>query len=340
MKHRRSAFTLIELLVVIAIIAILIGLLLPAVQKVREAAARTQCQNNLKQIGLALHNHDSTYGYLPTAGGQSQSHGVPASTAGFETGGWAYQILPYIEQDNLYKIAQATGLTTWTATLGKAPSEVPVKTFQCPSRGSGRVSEVASWGSIYPMNDYAGVMVEWLNASDWQSTVPASSNTAQAFSGLLVKGGQYRSDNPALTQKFGTVSVGAVPDGTSNTIAIAEKAVWTSQYSPKVWDWWELPGWSHGADWPNMRLAGNWIKPLQDNDSVRIDWMKGSDGRFNDFGFGSAHSGIVNAVYGDGSVRPFRMSIGNCGNSGWSDNSCVLYRLGKRDDGQIVANDQ
>jgi hypothetical protein len=200
------------------------------------------------------------------------------------------------------------------------------------------VSQVASWGSIYAMDDYAGVMVEWLSASDWESNKPASANTAQAFSGLLVKGGQYRSDNPALTQKFGKVSVGAVPDGTSNTLAIAEKAVSARQYSPKVWDWWELPGWSHGADWPNMRLAGNWVAIMPDNQYPRIDWTNNANGSdwFWEPGFGSAHSGIFNGVFGDGSVRPIKLSIGNCGNAGWSDNTCVLYRLGKRDDGQIV----
>ena len=92
---------------VIAIIAILIGLLLPAVQKVREAAARMQCQNNLKQIGLACHNHESAYGYFPTAGAQSQAVGpscqpaVPGRRVGLA------QILPYIEQDNLHKFMAA-----------------------------------------------------------------------------------------------------------------------------------------------------------------------------------------------------------------------------------------
>jgi prepilin-type N-terminal cleavage/methylation domain-containing protein len=334
---RAGGFTLIELLVVIAIIAILIGLLLPAVQKVREAAARIQCQNNLKQIGLALHTHESALGYFPTAGAQSAALGsaYELTGAGFETRGWAYQILPYVEQDNLYRIGQQYGVYSWVPALGKNWCDVPVKIYNCPAR-SNRVSVPASWGEVYAMGDYAGVMVEWGN--QWQTTQPPDGNEPNTFKGVITKGGHVRTDTPSLTQKYGTVKAVTIQDGSSNTIAIMEKAVSARQYQPTAspnWDWWELPGWAHNADWPNMRIAGNWVPLLADNDPNRISWAT-ANGKFWEPGFGSAHTGVVNAVFGDGSVRGIRFSTNNCGNMGWSDNSCILYHLGRRDDGFTI----
>src|SRR4051812_46693735 len=122
MNRRRSAFTLIELLVVIAIIAVLIGLLLPAVQKVRETASRMSCQNNLKQLGLGMHNYQSTYQSLPPG---SNSSGFPVVTI----------LLPFMEQNNLYNQINFTASPDDPANAG--PYGTVLKTLICPSDAFG-----------------------------------------------------------------------------------------------------------------------------------------------------------------------------------------------------------
>ena len=129
-SRARGAFTLIELLVVIAIIAILIGLLLPAVQKIREAANRMQCSNNLKQIGLAWHNYHDTNSLFPPAGDNGPTNCCSPDTGHFDRYGWTYHILPFVEQDNLWRVGQ-----TNRAQLSRGIT----KTYYCPSRRSVRL---------------------------------------------------------------------------------------------------------------------------------------------------------------------------------------------------------
>jgi len=200
-SRRRTAFTLIELLVVIAIIAILIGLLLPAVQKVREAAARMQCQNNLKQLGLGLHNYHDARMVFPS--GQSNLLASNTTTNAFNRQCWMQPILPYVEQDAIFKQIEAGQGTNYTCYI--AGSEAKIKTFICPSDPNGGKNLTSGATSTTP-NPNQGFHGNYVASAG--NTVFGNAGGGQNLNGVLYP--------------LSTTRIIAITDGTSNTLMTSE----------------------------------------------------------------------------------------------------------------------
>jgi prepilin-type N-terminal cleavage/methylation domain-containing protein/prepilin-type processing-associated H-X9-DG protein len=202
MKRSRSAFTLIELLVVIAIIGILIALLLPAVQKVRESANRVKCENNLKQIGLALLNYEQSHGYFPV--------GITTDPMDFDlqdgnvTG--YVRLLPYLEQDNLYNAYNFN--VPWSDPSNAAVVQTEVKTFLCPSnRTDGMVN-------LQPLAQILGKPLPNAGATDYLMSMGPNAVTCPMSMVPLDQRGLFGIDRKA--------NVASITDGTSNTFAVGE----------------------------------------------------------------------------------------------------------------------
>ncbi len=315
---RRNAFTLIELLVVIAIIAILIGLLLPAVQKVREAAARSKCQNNLKQIGLGLHNYHDANGGFPAGFVASNPN---AATNETQPGwGWSTYLLPYIEQNSLYSALNLT---------------LPVEN----STGSANATNVLNVVRIYlcPSDSVGDTPIPVVNYLDPSSTITAfgpssyaacvGNDACDVFDMHPLNGVFYCNSQTRLTD---------ITDGTSTTILVGERS---RDQVEGIWA--GVPTNAELRPGPrNQFLATATISPARGGMVLvhghLINAVGDADGGLDDFS--SNHTGGANLLYGDGSIR-FHTSVPSDNPDGsYTADSLLLQALTTRSGGEPVPN--
>lgn len=353
----RRAFTLIELLVVIAIIAVLIALLLPAVQQAREAARRSQCKNNLKQLGLACHNYHDTFNQFPMNwyNGDNPNQGDP-NNPNYRNGSWPWTVMafPYMDQAPLYNqiatyftIANNpppnTGMGYTISVAGiKAPRDLAkqvIPSLICPSNDQppNRLNQIiepdnGGWNAPYLSTagglDYCGnlghVWAGWKdcgNIPDFTGSSPLFAKGSNPGTPWISE--RWNNDNPAINGVFffrGSVGIQRITDGTSNTVMVMENMHWRQGNPSQAWSYDNL-------DVANWACALGAISPMRSPINNRNPaWSYDSGDVRNSTGPNSRHVGGAQVLLCDGSVKFLSENLDHF----------TRYKLAVRNDGQPV----
>ncbi|WP_020474383.1 DUF1559 domain-containing protein [Zavarzinella formosa] len=321
----RRGFTLIELLVVIAIIAILIGLLLPAVQKIREAANRMSCSNNLKQIALAMHGYHDANGKFPKGCSVSDTDGSAWGSS------WKVYILPYIEQDNIWNKWQHTSSSGYTnanntSTTTPLVHNTTIKPYRCPSSViPAFYASSNNNGAIEMMTSYTGIS---------GSTIDSGVNAGNGYGPNSGTGFLF----PNSTQTFASIS-----DGSSNTMMIGEQSdhLRDANNAPITGGYTAITsqgphGWTMGAGNASVGAAYGdrtfnctTVRYMVKQNGMSNNCSNGTcDNTGNNIPLSANHTGGVNAAMGDGSVKFIKSTT----------TLQILQWLAGGSDGQVVSN--
>ncbi|QDU89229.1 hypothetical protein Pla175_26160 [Pirellulimonas nuda] len=347
-SNRSNAFTLVELLVVIAIIGILVALLLPAVQAAREAARRAQCKNNLKQLGLAAANHESTHKFMPNGGWGWRWAGDPDRGYGLsQPGGWLYNILDFIEEGATRQIGSDGDPDTISrnqAALGKTRAENAIPAFICPSRQGNSTfayTHTTTFHNVVGLtqagrSDYAGNMGS-IAVPTYIGPGPGSIAAERPLTWIrpytsLANRKLNQGEPNGVVLGYSELRLARISDGTSKTVFCGEKFIPVGDYDNARWNSNDQT-WETGYDLDVIRSTS--LPPLADTGTLVLPTDRNllpnpaiTGGDPNERSFGSTHASGCQFAMCDGSVDTI----------GYDVDILVFRAMGSRDGGEVVTD--